>query len=121
MFQFILKSADGREFKVGSDCILKTDSSKALRVAVETEMQKRQREQREARAAIKRQKDAERIAAAVARLPEVADRLRSEPHPQAQSFGFLRDKTMLDWAEWMLVNAGISGRLSVAKAIEALL
>lgn len=103
------------------DCILKTDSSRALRVAVENEVQKRQREQREARAAVKRQKDGDRIAAAAARLPEVADKLRAEPHPQAQSIPFLKDKTRLDWAEWMLVNAGTSGRLAVAKVIEALL
>lgn len=120
-YQFILRSADGREFKVGSDCILKVDSSRALRVAVENELQKREREQREARAAVKRQKDVDRIAAAVAVLPNVADTFRAQPHPQAASGPFFAAKTRLDWAEWMLANAGMSGRLTVAKAIETAL
>ncbi len=121
MFEYWLKAADGRRFKVGCDCVLKTSSDRALRVAVMNEKQKHEREVREARAAVKRQKDTARIAAAVSRLPEVAEAFRAEPHPQAASYDFLQGKTRLDWAEWMLANAGMSGRLSVAKAIETVL
>ena len=131
-YQFHLRSADGKKFKVGSDCILKVDSSTALRVAVETELQTRQREQREARAAVKRQKDGERIATAKANLLLVAEIFRAQPHPYSVvtstapygptgNASFFADKTRLDWAEWMLTNAGTSGRLTVAKAIEAAL
>lgn len=119
LWEFWLESADGRRFKVGSDCVLKHDSDKALRVAVETEVQRRQREQREAKRAAKWQKDAARIEAAKARLSEVAELFRAEPHPMAKTGGpFFADKTLLDWAEWMLANAGMSGRLAVAKRIE---
>ena len=119
-FEFWLRSADGRKFKVGSDCILKTSHDRSLIVAVKTEVQKHQKALRDARAEVKRAADVARIEAAKVRLPEVADRLRKEPHPQAESIQFLRDKTKLDWAEWMLANAGTSGRLAVARAIEEL-
>lgn len=115
---FWLRAADGKRFKVGCDCILKTDSDKALRVAVLTAKQQHERELRQSRADAKRAKDVARVNAAVARLSEVADKFRAEPHPQAQSYAFLSDKTRMDWAEWMLANAGLSGRLAVACAIE---
>ncbi len=118
MFQFHLRSADGREFKVGSDCILKTDSTRALIVPVKTEVQKHQKALRDARAQKKCAKDVARIAAAVAQLPLVADAFAAEPHPMAASGPFFATKTRLDWANWMLANAGLSGRLTVAKAIE---
>jgi hypothetical protein len=121
LLEFWLESADGRKFKVGCDCILKADSDKALRVAVETEIQKRKREQRHARAEAKRQKDVARIQAARLRLPDVADAFKSQPHPMAASGPFFASKTLLDWAEWMLANAGVSGALSVAKRIESAL
>jgi hypothetical protein len=100
---------------------MKANDDKALRVAVLNAKQQHERELRQARAERKRMADVARYEAAATRLPEVADRLRAEPHPQAQSFPFLRDKTKLDWAEWMLANAGLLGKLAVARAIEALL
>jgi hypothetical protein len=116
-FEFWLVSADGRKFKVGSDCILKHDDSRATRVAVETEVQRREREKRNAAKEAKRQRDVAVVAAAKALLPAVADTLRAMPHPRATENSFFAGKTKLDWAEWMLANAGLSGSLTVAKVI----
>jgi hypothetical protein len=121
MLLYWLRSAVGREFKVGCDCILKTNSDRALRVAVENAKQQHDREMREARAEKKRIADLARINAAKERLSEIAEKLRAEPHPMAASGPFFAGKTRLDWAEWMLEHAGMSGRLSVARAIESLL
>jgi hypothetical protein len=115
---FELRAANGRVFKVGGDCVLKTDSPKALRVAVLNERQRLERERRQAKAAAGRARDLARVAAAKALLPAVADTFRAQPHPQAASFPFLADKTRLDWAEWMLAHAGLTGQVMVAKAIE---
>lgn len=119
LFQYWLLAADGKRFKVGCDCVLKTSSDKALVVAVKTEQQKHEAELREARAAKKRKADGERITAARALLPTVADDFRALPHPRASQGEFFASKSLMDWAEWMLVYAGTSGRLTVAKCIEA--
>jgi hypothetical protein len=112
---FVLASADGREFKVGCDCVEKA-SSKGDRVL--TDVQKRARDLRRERAAAKA--DAKISAAIAALIFDDATRARVEaqPHPR----GFVdretgRSLTLLDWAAWMLTNAGRSGRLEVAKAI----
>lgn len=117
-WEYWLQAADGRKFKVGCDCIMKTNSSKALIVAVKTERQKREAEQRKARAAVADAKARERIAAAKAKLPEVAAAWREQPHPMAGQGGFFAGKTLLDWAEWMLWNAGLTGQITVARKIE---
>lgn len=114
-YEYWLRGADGRTFKVGSDCVLKTCSDRALIVAVKTEEQKRQAEKREAKRRATFERQQVEIDAAVARLPEVADRLRAEPHPNAGPY--FADKTRLDWIEWMLAHAGQAGRLTVARYI----
>ncbi len=121
MDAFWLKSADGRTFKVGCDCILKTTSDRALIVAVKTARQAHERQLRQAREAKKTAVSVARIAAAEAQLASVADVFHAQPHPMAANGPFFATKTRLDWAEWMLAHAGVSGRLSVAKAIETAL
>jgi hypothetical protein len=97
-------SADGRRFKVGSDCIAKVGDA-GLKRAVDA----KKKEARKAR-------EAARIAEGAGMLydPELRERLEREPHPN----GF-KGKTLLDWANWMLDHAGNRGKLAVARTIEA--
>lgn len=101
---YLISSADGARFKVGSDCVEKT-GDRGMRLAVRR---------------LARERDAtradERIEAARARIQEVAGTLRSQPHPRA--WAAARGLTRLDWAEWMLENAGRAGRLQAARWIE---
>ena len=114
---FVLVSADGREFKVGCDCVEKA-SRRGDRVL--TDVQKAVREVRRERAAAKA--DAKIAAAIGALIFDGATRtaVEAQPHPR----GFTdretgRALTLLDWAAWMLTNAGRSGRLEVAKIVAA--
>jgi len=104
MFVCTIQSADGRRFKVGCDCVHKTGDA-GLRKVVDAAKAKVDREARHAR-------DAARIEEALALLPTVEAKLAAQPHPR----GFA-GLTKLDWAHWMLKNAGTTGKLQVAKAI----
>lgn len=100
---FWCKSADGKTFKVGCDCIAKVGDA-GLKRAVD----KVKKEQLKAR-------QAARIASGAAMLadPELREKLEAQPHP----YGFT-GKTLLDWCNWMLDNAGNAGKIRVAKVIE---
>jgi hypothetical protein len=102
-----IRSADGREFKVGCDCVYKTGDKRVITDAKRAE-NKRRTEATHNRADAK-------IEAARLLLPTVADKLRVQPHPytwQAE-----RGETMLDRVEWLLANAGRKGKLEAAKII----
>jgi hypothetical protein len=114
-YVFWVVSADGRRFKTGCDCIHKVNDARLIKVIAKDEA-KLAKAKRDA----KRAKDVARVAAAKARLPQVADALAARPHPR----GFVNRETgapmtLLDWATWMLDNAGVTGGLTVAKIIEA--
>jgi hypothetical protein len=107
---FKVESADGRTFKVGSDCIAKVEAkgSKVLTAV-----------QRAARKAAKDRKlvrDKARIAAAAGLLPSVRNKIAESPHPTP----YLANQglTMADWCDWVLANGGTTGQLFVAKLIE---
>lgn len=80
-------------------------------------------DEKAARKAARREAKAQEIQARIAAAREVLGRddvraaLAAQPHPQPWG----RDKglTLLDWAAWMMANAGTSGRLAAAKAVEA--
>ena len=57
-----------------------------------------------------------RIEAACEALKAGIEALRSEPHPT--KYGASQGKTMHDYCEWMMLNAGHSGRFSATKIIE---
>ena len=102
-----VKSADGKQFKVGCDCVAKVGDAGLLKAFKSSpEYRKVQREKRQALAA--------RKAAEVRGWmtePETAEMLASQPHPK----GF-RDRetdrplTLLDWMDWMMANSGDAGR-----------
>ena len=99
---FTIKSADGKTFKVGCDCLAKVDAKLTVRAKVDVK-------------AKKKAADAARIKAARESLPR-AESLRLAPHPTA--WGAANGKTMADWCEWMFVNAGTTGKLNAARVVE---
>lgn len=98
-----IQSADGKRFHVGSDCVLKVDG-KSGDMAREVRRLEKER---------KRERDAARIAAAMALVDSgKADALLNEPHPAYP------ERTMLGYVNWMLRNAGTSGKLRAARIVE---
>lgn len=112
-----VRSADGREFGVGSDCVAKCDADPKLVKAVDTEVKKRERQARQAR--VERRKLG--LDATLAD-PDVRTKLASVPHPRGFSDRETgRKLTLLDWCEWMLAHSGDRGRRTVEKKIAEVL
>jgi hypothetical protein len=111
---FRIRSADGREFKVGCDCLMKVSAVATVggNVKLTADMVKLRRQKAEA----KKAREADRIAAAVARLEEARPGLLAIPHPQ--SYRAARGETMADHVDWMMANAGHTGRLAMARLVE---
>ena len=106
---FYIESADGKVFPVGSTCVNKTGDRGLINTV------KRQMNQLKAEKAYKR--NTERIANAVVELedPELRKSLASHPHPL--EWRASKGDTLLDWAEWMLANAGMSGKMQVVRVV----
>lgn len=108
-----IKSADGKKFYVGSECVNKT-GDKGLVDHVKREANRQKRAQQVDR-------EEARIAKSVAKLADEAVRaeLESRPHPK----GFTdretgKALTALDWVEWFLANAGHRGKLQIARYLD---
>jgi hypothetical protein len=113
-FEFWLVSADGKRFKVGSDCIHKADSGNDRNFRVIVSKVKAAENARKKLQTQTRQ-DA-RIAAAVVRLETVRPVLASQPHPN--DWLAKQGKTLADWCDYMMKNAGRTGKVEAAKVIE---
>lgn len=109
MYVARIKDADGREFKVGCDCVARTGDA-GLRKVIDAKVAARRRE------ASHRNADA-KIAAARALLPTVADKLRAEPHPSP--WAAAKGRTLLDLVEFLLSDAGRQGKVRAAKIVAA--
>jgi len=107
MFHF--RAADGTRFKVGSSCVAKAGDARMTK-AIAADVAKHRREVVEARAA-------DIIGRATAALPEVRHILAAQPHPTHYSAA--KGRTLADWADWMLANAGRTGKTQAAKVILA--
>lgn len=99
---FLIKSSDGKTFKVGCDCVNKTGDAGLKRVVAQEKTK------------LRKIKDQARIATAVDRLwdPELREKLAQQPHPT------FPEKTLLDWINWMIDHAGNAGKVRVARVIE---
>lgn len=106
---YLIESADGRRFVVGSECVRKTGDA-GLTAQVDKERSKRRKLAQEAR--IQRARDA-------LRLPEVADRLRAKPHGRA--YFAERGLTRLEEVSWLMDHAGMSGKVRAARIVEQLM
>jgi hypothetical protein len=105
---FVIRDADGKEFKVGSTCVDKTGDAGLVNV-VKRKANQLKREKKNA-------KDWERIKAAKAIFTTdeaLRDRLAKKPHPRG-----IKEFTLLDYIGWCFDQAGLSGRLYVSKIIE---
>ena len=105
-------------FKVGCDCVAKVCSEKeGVRTAIETADRKR----RNAQAKVARDARDARAKDALATLREEnAVTLATLPHPRA-SQDWAKDKTALDWLDFMLGCCGATGRAKLLKEVRALL
>lgn len=103
VFWFV--SADGKRFKVGSDCVKKAGGSGLVR-AIAPEIRRQQHG-----------RDDARIQAAISAIDSVRERLATQPHP----YKFMADRghTALSFVEFNLKNAGRAGKIKAARLIEA--
>jgi len=104
-----VRSADGKTFHVGSDCILKV-GDKGLRKKVDAALRAHRKAQRHAREAAKLE-ELEAMREDVALL----DLMEAAPHPRGWE-----GRTFLDHAAWTMQNAGTAGKLKLLKQIKAL-
>lgn len=107
-------SADGKRFIVGSDCVNRTHQE-GTRVRSDAE-----RAVRSMKAEAKRAKFRELLAAGRDRLANdegLRARLASLPSPN--EYRASKGDTRLNWAEWMLANAGTNGRTEVLNYIKS--
>lgn len=107
-YEFWIKSTDGNRFKVGCDCIRKTDDAGLIRQISSAERKLRDMKNAAAKER-KKNREAEQLANAKAALPQVAGKLSSQPHPN--SFHASQGKTMLDYVNWLLANT--NGKLAI--------
>lgn len=109
----IIESRDGKSFIVGNVCVEKTGDA-GLKAAVKAEVRKAATAKRHAREAKKI-----RETTALLGTDSVQAALTSQPHPI--EWRTLRGDTLLDWADWMMENAGTKGKLQVAALIKRLM
>lgn len=102
-----IRDAQGKEFKVGCDCVAKTGDA-GLSRQVDSAVANRRR-------AMTHKRQDETIAAGKAALSEVVDVLRAQPHPAA----YMAEKglTLLDSVEWLFEHAGRVGKVKAAKIV----
>lgn len=100
-YEFWVRSADGKEFKTGCDCIHKTGDRGLIQ-----QISAAERKLRDAKNATAKVRKAERLAARVeaakAKLPTVRGALASQPHPNA--YYASEGRTLLSYVEWCLEN-----------------
>lgn len=113
---YFLRSADGREFYVGSSCIEKAGDKGLMKI-----VSQRERAKRQAKATERRKKDQEQALAirtelaAILEDPAIRAALSAKPHPAINSPKFTR----LDYAEFIRDRAGLTGRLALLRELKA--
>lgn len=98
-YEFWVKSADGKEFKVGCDCIHKTGDRGLIQQISVAERKLRDKKNQAAKER-KLAKLTARIEAAKLALPSAAGALSAQPHPSS----WHTDKTLLDYVNWCFAN-----------------
>lgn len=108
---FWIQSSDNKTFKVGCDCVEKTNDQGLRRIVsrIYREHQTMIRKAREKRIM-------ENIENEINNNEETKEILRNLPHP----FGF-RNLSFLDYANFMLKNAGVSGKTKLSRMVSAAL
>jgi hypothetical protein len=103
----LIQDVNGKQFIVGNTCVNKTGDAGLISAT--------KRAVNAARSAARQKKQIEKIHALKALLATeaVQARLKAEPHPRGWA-----GKTLLDYVDWMMQNAGNSGRLSLKHYID---
>ena len=116
-YQATWRSSDGKVFVTGLDCAMKSGDHGVIKIA-KSERAKLQQRQRRAAYNRKIEKEKARIATATKLLKDekIIVSLTKQPHPKKGAF--FAEKTLLDWVEWMLDNAGHTGRIKATRVIE---
>jgi hypothetical protein len=104
-----IRSVDGREFKVGCECVRKVGDA-ALVNQVDKAKRAHERSKRERRAESVKVELAAKLGDGSVRAA-----LANKPHPVTLMAA--AGKSLLDWAEWMVQRAGAAGREKVLKAV----
>lgn len=113
-YEFWVKSADGREFRVGCDCIHKTGDRGLIQQISAAERKLRDLKNAAAKAR-KQERLAKRIADARAALSSVQGLLSLQRHPS--SYFADQGKTLLDYVQWCFKNgAGEKAAFHVERA-----
>lgn len=104
---YVIQSADGKKFVVGSTCVNKTGDA-GLRRAMAPHKRR-----------LKNERDDARIAAAVETFEREAVRALLATRPHANAYRASLGDTLADSIEWSLANAGRAGKIKAARAIES--
>lgn len=107
----VIRSSDGRTFIVGNQCVNKT-GDRGLIDVVKREVNALRTRERNRKADARIEAAKERV-----RSSDVRAALKSRPHPNAGLAA--SGRTLLDYAEWLMENAGRSGRLRAAEIVES--
>lgn len=108
-YEYVIESADRVRSVVGCDCILKLEwvSNSTLIKQVDQIRKEGARKRREAKLA-----EQIRQATEVLADPVISSFLSSQPHPK------LSGKSLLDYCQWLLRNAGVNGRQQAARIVK---
>lgn len=113
-----VRSADGREFIVGCDCVRKVNDEKSgvYQKAVRASM-----DRKNAKATKRRHDKSKRERAEIeAMLSDETFRAAASAIPHPQAWAAEKGETLLDSFTWMAKNAGMSGRARLLKAMRKL-
>ena len=124
MYVNVIRSADGKKSNIGSDCVRKVcDKASHAVMCVERELRylRNTPELRESRKEKRHAREEAKIAELKLWLadPSVQVILDEKPHPYKERADL--GDTLLNWAEWMLENAGNSGRCRAWSRVKKLL
>ena len=115
MYVNVIRSTDGKESDIGSDCIRRIcEKNSHVTTCVDREVRRMQREKRHER-------EQSKIVELRGWLADTSIRiiLDEKPHPTKERAAL--GESLLSWAEWMLENAGNSGRCRVWSRIKKLI
>jgi len=114
-YEFWLRSADQKEFKVGCDCIHKAGDRGLIKQIAAAERKLRDAKNQAAKARREAKKES-RIASAKSNLPSVRGALASRPHPS--SYFANQGRSLLDYVLWCFDNrAGEKAAVYIERAM----
>jgi hypothetical protein len=111
-FEFHVEAANGKRFKVGSDCIAKVNRT----AVIDTELDKARRKHERT---VRHEREEAFLVEGRAFLarPEVIAALTARPHPQ--EWRAVKGETLADMVGWYMTHAGTAGRKYAIKTARA--